>query len=189
MTVFSGWPDQVFAALSVLVAVYFAVRFARAVPSRDGVALSGHLTHLVMALGMAAMFAPALDPFPRTAWLVLFGLTGAWSLAALPHVAAAPGGLWGRGQRHHLHAVVSCGAMAVMFASMETPAGAASGEHVHGAGSVNLTPLLVLFAIYFVGHATTSGVSIAGAGNRLTGASHLVMGLGMGAMFAAMVLA
>jgi len=189
MTVFSGWPDQVFAALSVLVALYFAVRFVRTIPARDPVALSGHLTHLVMALGMAAMFAPALDPFPRTVWLVLFALTGAWSLAALPHVAAAPGGLWGRGQRHYLHAVVSCGAMVVMFGSMAKPEAAAPGEHVHGAGGVNLTPLLVVLALYFIGHAATSGVSIAGAGKRLAGASHLVMGLGMGAMFSAMVLA
>lgn len=190
MTPFSGWPDLVFAALSILIAAYFAAQLVRTWPSRDAIALSGHATHLVMALGMAAMFAPALDPFPRTMWLVLFVLAGAWSLSALPHVAAAPGGLWGSGRRHHLHAVVSCAAMVVMLTSIDPPAGAAaSGEHVHGGSGGSATPLLALFALYFVGHAALSGVSVVGAGKRLSGGSHLVMGLGMGAMFASMVVA
>jgi hypothetical protein len=204
----SPWVDGLFAAASGLVALYSASRLVLA--RRNGV--SADLTHLLMAAGMVAMFVPAVDPFPPAVWIGLFAVNGAWLIAALPR---APGtnGVLAKGERHRLHPVISAAAMVYMFAAMGTPAPAATAlalpatggavlAHDHGAGGggVNLAPLTMALAIYFLVHAVwsaglmtrVSAVTGEGAVTTaprpwLTGASHVVMGLGMSYMFATMV--
>lgn len=89
--------------------------------------------HAVMAVGMAAMFVPAVDPVPRPVWAGLFLLLGAWFGAA----AIREGSLLGEPGNH----VVGAVAMLFMLASHggpEASAAAATGEaeHAHhGVGS------------------------------------------------------
>lgn len=61
--------------------------------------------HALTALGMAAMFVPALDPVPRPVWLALFGVIGLWFAV----------GVW-RGWPEALHHVVCSVAMLLMLA-------------------------------------------------------------------------
>ncbi|SDC41433.1 DUF5134 domain-containing protein [Actinokineospora iranica] len=160
----SSWVDGLFGTLLVLSALYSIGRLAASRRGENSVQPPGEATHLLMALGMAAMFLPAADPLPRAVWLTVFVLNGAWLLAGLPKAAAADG-RWGREQRHHLHLAVSSGAMVYMLAMMgpaghEQPTaivalpgtGGAVLAHDHGAGGVSLVPVTAALALYFLAH-------------------------------------
>ena len=67
---------------------------------------AGELPHAVMALGMAAMFAPPFDPVPRLVWVATFALCAVWTLAA---VLVRRGG-FGTEPGHHL-----VGSVAMLF--------------------------------------------------------------------------
>lgn len=78
------WVQWIFSVACIAVGGYFAtVLITQRGEFRE--ALGGspagaeyQLSHLVMALGMAAMFAPVGDPLPRLVWVVVFGMSAAW---------------------------------------------------------------------------------------------------------------
>lgn len=207
----SAWPDILFGVLSGFVALYTAVRLVPALRSPDRAGVPGHVTHLLMAAGMVAMFLPAVDPLPNLVWIVLFVVSGAWLITALPRSAD---GVFASGQGHRLHPVIGCAAMVYMFLTMGTPApppavtamgaGSVVLAHDHGGGAsggVILGPLTVAFALYFLAHAVWSARramqvrSVASSGgpapslsaSRPAAAADVVMGAGMVYMFAMML--
>lgn len=171
---------------------------------------TGEAAHTVMGLGMAAMFVPAADPLPHTAWLLAFLGVGAWfGLAALRAgtVAGEPG--------HH---VAGAAAMTFMlFAHHSGGVGAAGGGgHAHHGGAVavdggaiaggpatlGITALALLLAAYFAAHAVghLAGRADTGAGtapvrsavltrvrtHRVDPVLHAVMGATMAVMLLGM---
>lgn len=199
------WLDAVLAALSALVALWVSARLLAA--RRGGVAIDrlAEVAHLLMGLGMAAMFAPAADPLPRLAWVLVFGVYGAWLVAAV--LRADERGPVASDRAGRAHAVVSTAAMVYMFAAMggggQPDAVVASAEsvvlaHDHAAGGVDLVPVTAALGVYFVLHAGWSALrgatgagcapGAAGAhpilfGARAVACCHAVMGLAMGYMF------
>lgn len=87
------------------------------------------LSHLAMALGMAAMFAPFGDPIPPLVWSIVFGMAAAWFAACLLRVGApAEGAADDQLRRHQFgqhHLVVN---LAMLFMVI--------GGHQHGTGGV-----------------------------------------------------
>jgi hypothetical protein len=209
------WVDGLFAALLALVALYNAVRLLASRRGPDGAHepdRMGHGGHLLMALGMVAMFVPPVDPLPPLVWVGIFVVFGAWIGAVVLRAGAA--GTYPPERGHQIHLVISMVAMVYMFAAMTTPASepvaavalAASGglAHEHAAGGANLAAVNIVLALYFLLHALWSGtrlvrparldtVGTAGAGSvgiavgRLPDGCHLVMGSGMSYMFVTMV--
>jgi hypothetical protein len=201
------WLDGVFGELSALVAVYFVVRLAvtRGSAYADR---TGDVAHLVMAVGMTAMFVPGVDPLPPGVWIAVFVLMAAWVGTGLLRAETAEGPTE-RG--HHVHLVISSAAMVFMVTAMAAPAaggpsealGAGGGAvlaHDHGGGGPATALVSVALGAYFVLHAawsagrmarrtttTTTGAGPVLFGPGLTGAAHVVMGLGMGYMLLAMV--
>jgi uncharacterized protein DUF5134 len=193
------WVNWLFAALFGLVALYSAVQLfaARAAPG-DRVRRGAHL---VMALGMLVMFLPSADPLPPLVWTGVFVLVGAWLGAEVLRTGAA--GTHPPDRGHQIHLVISMAAMVYMFATMTSaaadPAAAAGSGHHHGGDGVNLIAVNIALTGYFLLHAlwsgarlvrpallsTTEGVAVTAVAGRLPDACHLVMGLGMGYMFAA----
>lgn len=214
------WVDGLFAALLGLVALHSAVRLLSRRTGPDGADGAdepdrvGHGAHLVMALGMAAMFVPSADPLPPLVWVGIFVLFGAWLGAVVLRAGAA--GAYQPDRRHQIHLVISMVAMVYMFAAMGPSAtepvvavavaapGPGGLAHEHGAGGANLDAVNIVLALYFLLHALWSGmrlvrpatvatVATAGAGTvgiaagRLSDTCHLVMGSGMSYMFATML--
>jgi hypothetical protein len=121
-----------------------------AVRRRD---VAGELSHTAMALGMAAMFAPLVDPVPQPVWVTVFVVCAAW-FAALALRARTLGG----DAPHH---VVSGATMLFMLAAghgAQAADGSAHAGHVaHGGGAADTLGLTSVAAIvltaYFVWHA------------------------------------
>jgi hypothetical protein len=86
--------------------------------------------HALMGAGMAAMFAPSLDPLPDWVWVAAFAVTGAWFGAVAVRV-----GRWSGAPVHHVAGSV---AMLVMLTGHSHGVTDAGGEHaghaVHGGG-------------------------------------------------------
>jgi hypothetical protein len=99
------------------------------------------LAHLLVALGMAAMFSRIGSPVPPLQWVVFFGLTGSWFLAQ----ALRAGVIGGDAAHHVVHSVA-------MLLMVQWWGRAAVGGGPHGAGgSTGLVPVVaVLFAGYFI---------------------------------------
>ncbi|MFC5288322.1 DUF5134 domain-containing protein [Actinokineospora guangxiensis] len=189
------WISTAFAVAFGITAIWSAARLRL-----PGDRLNG-LSHLLMGVGMVAMFAPALDPLPQAVWVVLFGLFGLWLVATVLRAGAPDSELAVENRGHRAHAALSTGAMAYMFLAMGAPADhgevalAMAGPvlaHDHSAGGSTLAPVSVALAVYFLGHAAWSVRARlrepATAGPALFGptaatACHVVMGLGMGYMF------
>jgi hypothetical protein len=111
----------------------------------------GEAAHVVMGVGMAAMFAPAADPIPVPVWVALFAIIGVWFGAVAVRV-----GDWTGSATHH---AVGGAAMLLMLLGGHDHAAAADGEHAghaaHGgsvAGFGWTTVASVLLAGYFVWH-------------------------------------
>jgi hypothetical protein len=111
----------------------------------------GEAAHVVMGLGMAAMFAPAADPVPVLVWATLFAVIGLWFGAVAVRV-----GDWAGSATHH---AVGGVAMLLMLLGGHDHAIAAEGEHAgHAAHGGNVagfgwtTVASVLLAGYFVWH-------------------------------------
>ncbi|MGQ0777568.1 MAG: DUF5134 domain-containing protein [Pseudonocardiales bacterium] len=82
------------------------------------------LSHLAMAVGMAAMFSPFGDPVPPLVWLIVFGMAAAWFAACLLHAGTpAQGAAEHQYGQHHLVAN-----LAMLFMVV--------GGHQHGTGGV-----------------------------------------------------
>lgn len=96
---------------------YAAALIAHSLNRDDAGRWQGYeLSHLVMAIGMAAMFSPLGDPVPRLVWLLVFGMAAAWFTACLLHAGADADDA----AHHHL-----VGNVAMLFM-------AARGHHQHG---------------------------------------------------------
>ena len=197
-----SWVDRVFAGLCVLVAGYFVARLVFAGRGAERSDRIGDLAQLAMGVGMAAMFLPAADPLSPAAWIGLFVVIGAWIAAGLLRS--------GPGSGHQVHLVVSIAAMVYMLAMVGAPVaeqvtaialpapGSVVLAHDHGAGGLDGATLATGLATYFLLHALWSGGRVLRGGDgtgpgglfspRLTGFCHVVMGLGMGYMFATTLL-
>lgn len=137
----------------------------------------GEVSHAVMGLGMAAMFVPAADPLPRTAWLVAFAAIGAWFAAAAVRARTVAGG-----PGHHLAGAVAMTFM--LFAHQHRGAAAAGGgAHAHHGGvaavdggpmALVVTGAALLLAAYFAAHAV----------RHLTGQPHPLPGPAVGGRIA-----
>lgn len=117
------------------------------------------LSHLVMALGMAAMFSPVDVPIPRLVWLVVFGVAAAWfATGAVRH------GLRGDATTHHLVANLAMLFMVAVPSLHTGPRSMDAGHEGHAEmvdgseliGDTLGTVLTVLLAGYFAVHAVLS---------------------------------
>ncbi len=140
-------------ALCVACLAAAAVHLARLVLLRTDRSTDqpGEAAHVVMGVGMAAMFAPSADPVPAPAWVALFAVVGLWFGAV-----AVRAGDWAGSATHHAIGGV---AMLLMLLGGHDHAAAAAGEHAghaaHGgsvAGFGWTTVASVLLAGYFVWH-------------------------------------
>jgi hypothetical protein len=126
-------------ALLVTLSLGVAVVFAALVRPRCG--RSAAAAHVLMGLGMAAMFSPWGDPVPPLLGASVFAALALWFGARLLRgVLAGPGGA--------AHLVVAPAAMAAMYLS--------HGHGGHHAGGVLLAALWLALAGYFGGHAAAS---------------------------------
>ncbi|HSL08049.1 MAG TPA: DUF5134 domain-containing protein [Pseudonocardiaceae bacterium] len=163
------WVKLIFFAACLAVAGYYAATLiTHSLGTRDGAGArrSGgyELSHLGMALGMAAMFSPLGDPVPRLVWLIVFGMAAAWFVTCLLHAGTPADGA----AHHHLVANL---AMLVMVASDHRQHGAgraaggpvSAGHEGHTAvagggwieGPIG-TVLTVVLAGYFAVHTVRS---------------------------------
>ncbi len=144
MTLGVTWLDLPLAVACLLVAAFHGWLLAT---RREPVLSSA--AHLVMGLGMAAMFLPALDPLPRPVWVGLFAVSGAWFGAA----ALRSGSVFGTAGHH----VVGAAAMLFMLLGGHDHAAMAAGpvdpEHAqHAAAGAGAPGLLVtVLALVFAG--------------------------------------
>ncbi len=172
------WAKWAFSVACLAVAGYYTTALiAHRVGPRDGAGgrLSGgyELSHLGMALGMAAMFSPLGDPVPRPVWLIVFGIAAAWFAACLLQAGApADDGASAPADDAAHHHLVANLAMLFMVASDHRhhgAAGAAGGPggsghegHAAAAGGTGLlegpigTVLTVVLAGYFAVHTVRS---------------------------------
>lgn len=195
------WLDGPLAVLSLGIGLLYTVM----VISRNARPTSG-LTHALMGVGMAAMFAPRFDPLPRVGWVAIFVLIGAWFGAT-----ALREGLRFGGPAHH---VVGAAAMVFMLLVHRPDAAAAvvaDPAHAHhGAataavgGTAAFSALALVLAAYFVAHAVhhlsargsgvdepvpagAVGVLVRMNAQRAAAASRVVMGATMAIMLLGMV--
>lgn len=136
-----AWLSVIFCVICLIVG---ALHLVRMVVRRSN--LVAEASHAAMGLGMAAMFAPPLDPVPAPVWVAAFGASAAWF---------APVALRRRcpEARHH---VVASGAMLFMLLAGHShapgSAGAAHSGHL-GSGAVGLASVVALALVgYFAWH-------------------------------------
>lgn len=171
------WVQWVFSVACLTVGVHFAValitRWSQPAEGRRGAAgIEYELSHLGMALGMAAMFAPPADPVPRPVWVAVFGVAAAWFASR-----ALRAGSRTRVVEYHLVGNLAMLFMLVASHHHHGAAGApggpvAPGHEGHaGAGSGGLldgplgTVLSVVLIGYFAVHAVRSLLVFAAAGS------------------------
>ncbi|NMI01200.1 DUF5134 domain-containing protein [Pseudonocardia acidicola] len=194
-----AWAGWAFVLAFMLIAVHCAARLVirRQVAGSDEQGTGAtDLTHLLLALGMAAMFLPVGDPIPLPWGAALFGVVALYWLVAEPRhrAGAAGGGITVRGPG--LHHVVESLAMVYMFLAGSGGAMATdSGTDMPGMagmsrGPVDVPALTWVFAFYFLAHLVWSGIraiepatapgsrGVLHAAPVLT-AGRLVMGVGM----------
>lgn len=142
MTLGMTWLALPLGAACLLVAAFHGWLLA----ARREPALSS-AAHLLMGVGMAAMFLPALDPLPAPAWVALFAVSGAWFGAS----ALREGSLFGVAGHH----VVGAAAMLFMLLGGHDHAGAAvagdAGHAHHGGGAEGPGLLVTVLALAFAG--------------------------------------
>ncbi len=177
------WVSQIFFVACLAVSGYYAAALiAYSVGPRGSAGLrrgGGYeLSHLGMALGMAAMFSPLGDPVPRLVWLAVFGVAAAWFAACLLHAGAPtddhPSAPADNAARHHLVANLAMLFMVAGGHSRHGAGGAAGGpvgaghegpgHEGHGAAAGGTgwiegpigTVLIVVLAGYFAVHTVRS---------------------------------
>ncbi|GAA2899883.1 hypothetical protein GCM10010472_67620 [Pseudonocardia halophobica] len=156
-----AWFDAGVSAVLVGVGLLHVVRLVTA--RRDGRPAAGELAHVAMALGMASMFSPTLDPLPSVAWSVLFGLSAAWFTAA-----ALRDGPAADDAAHH----VVCG-LAMLFMLVLSPHGGqvpSAGHSGHGAVAgvpIWVSGVSLLLVGYFAWHGMRCGDRWACAAHRV----------------------
>ncbi|MGH3942200.1 MAG: DUF5134 domain-containing protein [Pseudonocardiaceae bacterium] len=125
------WVRWIFSVACLAVAVYHlaalitpsrAARGDTSGPARAEGQRGYELSHLAMALGMAAMFSPFGDPIPPLAWSIIFGMAAAWFAACALRAGTPAAGTSTSGVAQH-HLVAN---LAMLFMVV--------GGHQHGAG-------------------------------------------------------
>lgn len=157
-----GW---MFAGLMTGVAGYQAYRLTTAPPWRRI-----RMAHLVMCLGMAAMFAPISWSLPRAAGVAVY-------------VAAAGACLPARGAGgHRLHAVAGCLAMAYMFAIPGMAMGGMAGTAMGPGGPYAW--ISAALAVYFIGETVWAlgGLLVSDRPPAADAACHMTAGIAMAYM-------
>ena len=187
-----SWWNPVLALAGVAIAGYFAARGA--VERKEHRAACW--THALMAIAMAAMYAPRVDPVPAPVGVVVFAVLGAWFGAARLRGGAGAAG-------EPTHVAVGCAAMVVMYLGMPAADhGTGTAGHAgHAAAATGGTGLLAValglaLTGYFAWHAwaTTTDVGRrnpdAGHGRtavltraRTEPAAHLALDVLMAVMF------
>src|ERR1700722_5327276 len=166
----------------LVVAAVSAARVVAARPWRSGAVVDTDVAHLLMAIAMAGMLAPALAPLPDVAWVVAFALFPPGSASRVLEDARRSGirALAGGHCAPHL---VHSGAMLYMFLAVSPAAARTGGMSGMPGGTVTASmalshpTLAFAFAFILVGYAiwdldqlsgrryaTGAGVSLAGAG-------------------------
>jgi hypothetical protein len=159
------WVQWIFSVSCLAIGGYYAtVLITRRGDLREGSGKWGgagyELSHLGMALGMAAMFSPIGDPLPRLMWLLVFGMLAAWFASRTLREGLRPDDT-----AQHLVAnlamlfmVLAMGGHTVTVGT----AGAHAGHEGHAAGGADGSGLIegpvgtvlsVLLAGYFAVHA------------------------------------
>ncbi|GAA0524466.1 hypothetical protein GCM10011581_44480 [Saccharopolyspora subtropica] len=184
-----GWIDQVLTAAVVAVTTACLTRLVRC--RRAGRQPGGSdVAHVLMGVGMVAMFLPPV--LPAAAWAALFTAYAVWSAALA----------WRRRTGWSaLHHVIGALAMAYMFAAARpheptTHLVSLSAGHGHGS-AVTLGPatpagfafplIAWVLAVYCALSAGFAGTDLLRARPALTATTELVLSLSMGYMFLAML--
>ena len=152
------WFSGVLAVVCLAVALLHLARLAVHAVSPAGVPGGplGESAHAVMALGMAAMFAPVADPLPGPVWTVVFVLTGGWFAV----VAVRTRSFGGDSAHHVVGAATMLFMLAVGHGNWQDHAGhdaaTAAGHAAHGGGAdAGLGPasaVAIVLAGYFAWH-------------------------------------
>ena len=144
-----NWWNPVLALAAVAVVGFFV---ARGVAGRGG-HRAACWTHALMAIAMAGMFSPRVDPVPAPVGAAVFAVLGAWFAAVRLRDGA-------EAADEPAHIAVGSAAMVVMY--LEMPAAGhgtgAAGHAGHAAAATGSAGLLlvalgVALAGYFVWHA------------------------------------
>jgi Domain of unknown function (DUF5134) len=185
------WVSWVAAAMFAALSLFYVVRLVASARSVD-------VSRAVTSLGMVAMLVPWLDPLPRLAWQVLFGLGAAHVAARLlkRSVVEPVSHRESHGDRHHeIHLVIGALTMIYMFAVMPAGHSMEPGEPM-GPSDLAIPLLNWAFVAYFVVFVVRLGARLAAPATEveatsprdlvlsphLLGSSEVVMGIGMSYM-------
>jgi uncharacterized protein DUF5134 len=163
-----AWVWWILAVACAAVAGYYATALIThgLSPQADAGGRRGgyELSHLAMALGMAAMFSPLGDPVPGLVWLIVFGTAAVWFTVRLLRAGTAADDA----AHHHLVANLAMLFM-VVGGHRQHDTGTTAGEPVSagheghttvaGGGLIEgpiSTVLIVVFAGYFAVHIVRS---------------------------------
>jgi len=171
-----AWILDILAAVMLMVAAVSAARLAAARPWRPGsVVVDTDVAHLLMAVAMAGMLAPALTTLPNGAWDVTFGLLTAWFAWRVARDAHANGARALAGGHCAPHLVHSA-AMLYMFLALAAPAAGGSGMGAMGGSSgsamqtLRYPTLAFVFALILAGYSIWDLDQLSGRRYRLTSA-------------------
>ncbi len=164
------WLSVVLAGGCLVVALLHGMR-AVVAPGRR---VPAELLHLVMALGMAAMFAPADDPVPRGMWVVTFGVCTAWAAVAVVRRREIGGELG-----HHL---VGSAAMLFMLLVGHGAAGWGAPAAIVLAGACGWHALRCVERLHEQGPVPGGGVAVAARTSRLADLGHVGVAVAMTVM-------
>lgn len=164
------WLSVVPAGACLAVALLHGVRAVR-LPGRR---LGAELLHLVMASGMAAMFAPAFDPVPRVAWVVTFAAGAAWASVAVVRDRA-----FGGEPGHHL---VGSVAMLFMLFGGHQAAGWRAPVAIVLAGACAWHALRCAEPLREDAPPPGGGVAVVARTSRLADVGHVVVAVAMAVM-------
>ena len=205
------WVRWMFVAIFAALAVFYVVRLFAC--GRGTSARGLDISRGVMSLGMVAMVAPRINPFPALYWQLTFGLAAAYIAVRLIRRArptlALPDRRLSRpmpdGHHHELHLLIGGVAMVYMLAAM--PLGRDPGAGVPqdmvqpmamaqtgSAGLVLTWAFVAYFLIFVVRLAARLAAPVPVAGPRgvvvsphLLGSTEIVMGIGMSCMLLMML--
>lgn len=146
------------AGLVLAVALYCAARLVTALAAKRHVAVDADVTHILMGVAMAGMFAPRLAFGPGWLWLAVFAAVAAWYLARIVRASRGTDDPW-CGLRHHLGHLIAAGAMLFMAAMpangpADAETGGSGGMDMGSAGSgPGASTLALAFVLLLIGYA------------------------------------
>jgi hypothetical protein len=154
------WLGDTLAVIVLATAAYCASRLAAALLRDRRVEYDADVTHILMGVAMAGMFAAKLSILNATVWEVVFAVISAWYLVRITREARTSHQPWA-GLRHHAGHLLSAGAMLYMFlalpADMSTSAGGSGGGGMGmgttGGMGASVPTLALVFAVALFGYA------------------------------------